>query len=133
MKKTLVLAVMIIALFNLSAKKKMPVCGPFITFRSVGITINSIDVSGPAISPFTITSPGSLYSTAIGTFSPTFVLHFASGVHSGTACFAEDTGNPITGVSFATNASDATVTASGLTCTNYTLTVSRGPDCPQPR
>lgn len=134
MKKTLVLVIALAAIFSLSATKKpaQPTCGPFITFQNnSGTTITSIDFSGPASGPFTISNPGTSYSTAIGTFSPTFVIHFAAGIHSGTACFSEDdNGNLITGVSFATNASSVTLTASNLTCTDYTLTISRAPVCP---
>src|ERR1051326_5593587 len=95
MKKTLVLAFALVAIFSLSATKKPahPACGPLITFRNfftTNVSIDSISITGPGGYFFSVTNPSNPYGAVLGTFHPTFVLHFSSPIHSGSACITND-------------------------------------------
>ena len=138
MKKTLVLALALVAIFSLSATKKpaKPVCGPLVTIHNSlypAITVTSVDISGPGAGTFTTPPFNTSYSVTLGTFTPTFDIHLSGPAPAGSVCLSNNvTGALLYSGTLPVGSTTVTVSSPTMTCSSYTLTISRGPDCPLP-
>ncbi|MBN9379759.1 MAG: hypothetical protein J0H74_03275 [Chitinophagaceae bacterium] len=151
MKKTLVLAVTLVAIFNLSATIKggptsftkpitsgrlaigpqaliRPFCGPNILYQQIGSDpISSIRIQGPGMTPIIHTSPTLPFSEVYGSFNLTIIVSFLSGSGSMRLTWDDQGGSLVDCETY--SPPHYTPIPASLTCGNYTLTITDNGTC----